>query len=301
MRQRSGVRRHLLKAVPIAAIAAAVLWFATVRPDALPLIEPTTARTHAPPPPRDESPSRAPRGDFPSRATTGVPAGTVLEPSDGITVTEDGTVIDRLDVSGRIAIRANNVTIKRSRISGGVPYQVRVYDGFTGTVVEDSELIGTSNGCSAGISMSDYTARRVDVHGCKDGLKVGSNVTIVDSWIHDQRKFEGTHNDGIQCVGGRNIVIRGNRIEGPFRQSTSATLFQTNIGPVDNVLVENNYLSGGGFTVYLTDKGNGNGAPTNAVVKNNTFERNSYQYGPFRTDGNPQISGNVWDNGKPMS
>ena len=52
--------------------------------------------------------------------TTGVPVGTALTVHQGdITVTQAGTVIDRLDVHGSIIVKANNVTIKRSFIRGG--------------------------------------------------------------------------------------------------------------------------------------------------------------------------------------
>ncbi len=241
----------------------------------------------------------APAHAFPDASNTGVPAGTTLTASGPLIVTTNGAVIDALDVSGRIRIQANDVTIKRSRITGGVPYQVRIDSGFTGTVVEDSELIGNSDDCSSGISNSSYTARRLNVHGCKDGLKVASDVVVEDSWIYDQRKFAGTHNDGIQSVGGSNVLIQRNTIEGPFQQSTSAILAQTNLGPIDNFVITHNYLSGGSFTVYLKDKGTGFGPPTNSAITYNTFERDSWLYGIWTTSGSPTITGNVYDDGQP--
>ncbi len=242
----------------------------------------------------------APAHAFPDASTTGVPAGTTLTPSPTITVTTSGTVIDAQDVTGQINVKANNVTIKRTRITGGGLYSVRIYPGFTGTIVEDSDLIGTSSDCSSNISNSNsYTARRIDASGCKDGLKVASDVVVEDSYIHDQRKITGSHNDGIQCVGGSNVLIIGNTIEGPFQQSTSAIIAQTNNAPIDNFVITHNYLSGGSFTVYLKDKGTGFGPPTNSAITYNTFERDSWLYGVMTTDGTPTITGNVYDDGQP--
>lgn len=237
---------------------------------------------------------------FPDATTTGVPSGTTLTPSGSITVTTPGLVVDAKDVSGTINIKANNVTVKRTRVVGPGLYSVRIYSGFTGTVVEDSELVGNADGCSANIASANYTARRINASGCADGLKVGNNVNILDSYIHDQRRFTGSHNDAVQSTGASNVTITGNRIDGPYRLGTSAVLFQTNTGPVDNVLIDSNYLSGGSYTVYMKDKNNGYGPPTNARITNNTFERDSYLYGVWTVSGNPVRTGNVYDDGQPV-
>lgn len=237
---------------------------------------------------------------FPDATTTGVPSGTSLTSSGSITVTTPGAVIDRKNITGNVNVKANNVTVKRSRLTSGGIYQVRIYSGFTGTVVEDSELVGTANGCSANVYGSNYTLRRVNAYGCADGLKIGSNVTIEDSYIHDQRRFTGSHPDAGQSVGGSNVIIRRNRIDGPYRRGTSALLFQTSNARIDNVLVENNLLSGGSYTVYFKDKGNGYGPPTNVRILANQFVRGSFLYGVWTVSGNPVRTGNVYDDGQPV-
>ncbi len=245
--------------------------------------------------------SASPAHAFPDASNTGVPAGTVLTPSSSITVTTPGAVVDAKDVTGQISVKANDVTITRTRITGNGLYSVRIYPGFAGTVIEDSELVGTGSNCSSNINPTSagYTARRVNAYGCKDGLKVGSDTVVEDSYIHDQRKITGSHNDAVQCVGGSNVLIIGNTIEGPFQQSTSAIIAQTNLRPIDNFVITHNYLSGGSFTVYLKDKGTGYGPPTNSAITYNTFERDSWLYGIWTTDGNPTITGNMYDDGQP--
>ncbi|MEM9202368.1 MAG: right-handed parallel beta-helix repeat-containing protein [Actinomycetota bacterium] len=213
---------------------------------------------------------------FPTAATTGfVGAGYTLAdltPSGGIDIREDGAVIDRLDVNGRIRVFADNVTIKNSRIRHESAYGIDIRPGSTGLVVEDTTIIGIANTAAANIGQSNYTCRRCNLSQAVDGAKLGTNVTIEDSIVHNMRKFAGTHNDGMQnSGGGHNVLVSGNTILGPYRTSTSAIIAQTNVGTIDNMIVTGNYMYGGSYTVYLRDKGSGHGAPTNSAITNNVF------------------------------
>ena len=42
------------------------------------------------------------------------------------------------------------------------------------------------------------------------------------------------------------------------------------------MLIEDNFLSGGGYTLYITNKDQGGGDPTNVTVRNNVFEKDSW-------------------------
>lgn len=248
----------------------------------------------------DSSPSSIARqnvsGAKPNATNTGVPSGVSLTSSGSITVTTNGAVIDARHITGSITVKANNVTIKRSKISSSSYYPIRLYSGYSGLLVEDVEIAG--NGCSAGIVFGGYTARRVHVYGCADGLKAGNNTTIENSYIHDLYKTSTSHNDGIQSPGGSNIVIRNNNIA-HRKQQTSAILLQTDNAPIDNVLIEGNWLDGGNFVVYSRNH-KGGGDPTNVRIINNRFGRN-YVYGLFSIDGMVKKSGNVWDDtGEPI-
>lgn len=231
----------------------------------------TTARPSGP----GQPPTAIPAG-FPTASTTGI-AGVGLSagdlrPSGSIDVRQDGAVLDGLDVSGMIRVFADNVTIRNSRIRSGSAYGVAVQSGSTGLVVQDTTIIGTADASMANIGPGDYSCIRCDLSGAVDGAKLGSNVVIRASYIHDMRKFAGTHNDGIQNSGGGNhVLIEGNTILGPYRTSTSAIIAQTNVGPIDDMVVRGNYLYGGSYTVYLRDKGTGHGAPTRSAVVDNVF------------------------------
>lgn len=243
--------------------------------------------------PRRDTPSGAP-SDFPGPSDTGVPPGTRLTPSGSLVVTTDGTTIDGLDVEGQIRVEAEHVTIRRSRITTESNLGIQVDEGSV--VVEDTEVVGVGDRCQAGIGWANYTARRVDVHGCRDGLKVGDDTVVVDSYIHDQARGSGFHNDAIQASGAaRGIRIEGNTILGPLRASVSAIKISTQQGPIADVSIRGNYLSGGGMLVYVTDKDQGFGPPRDVEIVGNVMERGSFRNQWLSSDGDDlRIDGNVW-------
>ena len=58
--------------------------------------------------------------------------------------------------------------------------------------------------------------------------------------------------------------------------------------------MEENWLNGGNFTVYFTDKGVGYGDPTNCRLVNNLFGRD-YSFGVLQTTGYVYVAGNRWE------
>ena len=234
----------------------------------------------------------------PGPTNTGPTNSSALTPSGSITITQDGAVVENVDISGIVRIQANNVTIRNFRINGGgASYGIQATYGYSGSIIEDGEIYNIN---SAGIYGGGFTARRLNIHESGgDAVKPTSNVVFETSWLHHLGTNDGAHADGFQSVGGNNYIFRYNNCDMPVTdpppyKSNACFIIQTNNSPIDDVLIENNWLNGGNFTVYVTDKGNGHGAPTNARILNNRFGRD-YRFGLFRTDGNPVISGNVWD------
>ncbi len=227
-----------------------------------------------------------PAGGKPGPHNTGVPQGTVLQPSGSITVEEDGAVIEDLEIDGQVTILADNVTLRRCRIRSSDYYPIRYFDNDNvGLVVEDSEIIGTSEDVTAGLSFGHYTVRRVNIHGGADGLKVGDNTVVEASWIHDLGNYPEQHNDSLQSTGGRGIIIRGNFLDA----ADSSTAFQMGGEPSHDTLIEGNWLSGGGWTLNLSGP-----IGENLRINNNRFARNA-AYGPASVEGPFTQSGNVWD------
>lgn len=265
---------------------------------------PEPAPTSTSPAPTSPSPSPTPSPaptstatpTFPDADSTGVPAGIVLTPMAGVTVTQAGTVIDGKDITGSVIIRAANVTVKNSRIHGSGGYGcVQTQTGGTVTV-EDSEIVG---GCENGIVFDDWTARRVDIHGTfGDGVKLGSDVLLEDSWIHDLSNASGLHTDGGQVqTGVTNTTVRHNTIDlGDTAQANAALFLAPDLGPSSDgpLVIEGNRLNGGNFILFCVDGNNGQYFVRNITISGNRFG-DRFQYGRARVNVPISQSGNVVD------
>ncbi len=240
--------------------------------------------------------------------TTGVPDGTALTVHQGdITVTQAGTVIDRLDVHGSIYVKANNVTIKRSLIRGGPASSknkalIASWWGNTNLVVQDSTLRADfPSYWMDGLTGSNFTATRLDISRVVDTVKVAAgNATITNSWLHDNAHFSPdpnqsdnkTHDDGIQVSGGKNIVISGNNIHGAH--NASVMVGQGTV--VADLKITGNWLSDGGCAVNVSQGGTG-GPILGSSVQNNKFGPGVYGTTcPMRLPKTSPItvSGNTW-------
>ena len=193
-------------------------------------------------------------GPWPDASNTGVPAGTALTPSGGMTINTAGAVINARDISGAVVVNAPNVTIRRSRFRASTFFQVD--NNSTGLVIEDSEFIGTVP-CHNSIGSNNLTVRRSEFTGCENGMDIGGagNVVFEDNWVHDLELEEsavfsdGPHTDGIQIgEGAENLIIRHNNIspqDSGSPQSTSAIIMWTDAGAQNaNVRIEDNRLDG---------------------------------------------------------
>ncbi|MGB7982160.1 MAG: DUF4082 domain-containing protein [Candidatus Nanopelagicales bacterium] len=247
-------------------------------------------------------------GAFPSAATTGVPAGTSLSAYTGPSrITNAGTVIENKLITTPLVITssANNVKIRNCRIAARGFWLVLNDEGATNLQITDSELDGLNNtNNDAAVAGRNYTLTRVNIHNTVDGLKLGSNVTVRDSFIHDLVVAGDSHNDGMQSLGAADVLIEHNTIISP-RASTSAIILSTGSGAQHRITMRNNLLGGGAYTVY------GGYQPgmdslsrvSDIVITDNRITTSVYPnggaYGPFTSVGSAAVTmrGNVWHDG----
>lgn len=233
-----------------------------------------------------------PISGFPDATSTGVPAGVILTPSGGLVINTPGVVIEGLDIRGMVTINADNVTLKNCKITSGGWAVVNITSGSTGVVIENCEINGLNAEGVRGIS-GQGTFLRNNIHNTEDGIYVtGSNTLIQDNYIHDlQSDWSGPHYDGIAIDGGvSNIVIRHNTVINSHDQ-TSALMIDNYFGSVSNVIVDNNWLEGGGYTVY--SDGNFKGGTISGVsFTDNYLVKGSYGYSLIRNNS-PVWEGNI--------
>jgi hypothetical protein len=220
---------------------------------------------------------------FPDSATTG-PTGT-LTPSAALTVRDSGALIQNLDISGGITIKAKNITIRNCRFGS---LNISIYDSFyTGIVVEDCKLDW------AGVR--NFALRRCELSSASDDLiRVGGvNVIIEDCYLHvDGPEVAGTHCDIIQeyPVGtGANCLVRHNTLFIAIMQNSC-------VFSCSDVLVDRNLLAGAGYTIY---------ANAGYRIINNHFSTRFYPscgYWGVMTGTPGTCAGNVWhETGAPIN
>lgn len=274
--------------------------------------------------------STCPLPAYPSASCTGVPVGTVLTAYAGPNpVVADNTVIDSKNITSCLEINADNVTITKSKITVAGCGQGVVYlndQNLTADLtITDSEIactaggVGTS-GPGTAFSEARMTVRRADIYGCENGFNVNQTMTIEDSFIHDlYNEGADPHTDGIEfgtghwngssftCTGGcvRDVTISHNTIlsmcpgattpetdEGCY---TTSAIISHSFGVDQNILIQNNLLGGGAFTLYCDIGFTG----VNYHVDNNHFTTRYKAtvgfFGPSSDCSDETTSGNVYD------
>jgi hypothetical protein len=208
-------------------------------------------------------------------------------------IRRNGAVVDSRDVAGTIDIYANNVTIIRTRVHTDDYFPIRLHLGFSGLRVIDSEVAG-ERGCQAAVAAANFEVQRSNIHGCEDGLETDGGVTVRDSYIHDLAVTPTSHNDGIQMLSGRRVLIEHDTII-VARSSVSAVNLTADMGLIDGVTVRDSLLDGGQYSVYSRrSPGSGYPAPTGIVVTSNRFGAHQ-GYGLLSSDGPVAWSSNVRD------
>lgn len=268
--------------------------------------DPTTSPATTTPATSTSPTTTPPPSDFPTAATTGVPAGTVLTVVTGDqTITTAGTVIDGKDIRGCVLVRAPRVVIKNSKVACTSFYSVDSY-GYSVTgvndwlTIQDSEIhCNISNG--TGVGELHVVVRRVNIHGCENGFDADSDFDIQDSYIHDLYQSSVAHTDGLQSAVGSNLLINHNTWYA--NDGTSAININNSAsGPTStNTTVSNNLLAGGAFSLYCPIP------PTvNFRVTGNHFSTVFYPtvgaFGPWTDCEGETTSGNVYhESGQPLS
>jgi hypothetical protein len=244
---------------------------------------------------------------YPSASCTGVPAGTNLRVHNGdLNVDQANTVIEELDIRGCVTINAPGAIIRKSKITcpgGGVGSRASFYSG-PGVLLEDVEI--SCGGVLGSSAVADYnfTVRRADIHSCENGFDIDGAVTIEHSYIHDLLRYDPAtdpHVDGAQITPvGHDITIRHNTIQ-VGNGSAAVTSSRVTDGVVRNVLVSDNLMAGGSYTLYCPEDGPGN----NYRVINNRFSTAKYGDAPYGAwtdcEDEAQVTGNVYhESGRPV-
>jgi hypothetical protein len=265
------------------------------------------------------------RCNYASATNTGVPSGTTLKqvPSqvssgpgwsynaagNTVIVNVKGTVLSGLYIPYNLVINASNVTVKNVQVVTGGNFGISLTH-TAGVTIENSTISGQNSttgrvGSAIDDVYSDSTGMVIkgnNISSFKTAIQISTGLAD-GNYIHDPGFIAGDHTNGFYTSGGTQpLTIQGNTIFDSLGQTDAINLDAgTSSVPVANKTIENNFLAGGGYTVY---GGDALGNPTsNIVIRGNRFGQLYYaksgQFGPvsyFDPSGAGNAwSGNVWD------
>lgn len=198
---------------------------------------------------------------FPTLETTGprVPYSSMTK-SGGITTSYDGQVIDRMDITGNIRVRHDNVVVRDSRISFTSTYGLNVIkkaDGScpVGTLFEYVEVDGRlaaendipvySPGCG-------WTVDHAHVHNVGRTSRMTNNNTFSNSYVHSSRTGDsGAHRGAVGTSGGSNNKIINNVLLCEGTGCSAAIPMYGDYAPINGMLVQHNLMATtGGYCAY---------------------------------------------------
>jgi hypothetical protein len=317
VRRRTGLA-VAASAFAVAAVVGAVpvvvnLLASPARPAATGTARPSTSHSPATPSPAGSvspnaattGPTRTPGGTgsapaaqpttWPDAKTAGVPAGKTLRTHAGdLVITTAGTVIDGLLVTGSIIVQAPDVTIRNTRVSPphSAYWLIRQTPGATNLDIENSELVG--NGVHIGVNMetSGLRVQACDIHDVDTAVAVaGDSATVRLNYLHAVKT-------GVGAAGHHaTLLVHQNTIVATIPGEAAISFADNN--SLTNVLIDENMLTGGNYTVYA---GGGSGQQQ-ISLRDNRFTRAASpkggRYGPLAAwdatlPGN-EWSDNVWD------
>lgn len=186
----------------------------------------------------------------------------------------DGQVLDSKDFIDGVVVRANNVTIKRSRVYGrgsGPGAGIWVNQGISGTLIEDVEVTSKPgynpndedtivDRAITGFHTNGLTMRRVYAHHIIRGLQYGCNTLIEDSYVDNEVNPTDAH---MSAIGGStcdtfSLTVRHNHVGLTPNVNDSAALlfYPPQVGAYGtqniNITIEKNYVIGGTYCIWAS-------------------------------------------------
>lgn len=241
----------------------------TTSPTASPTPAPTTptptASPTASPTPSPTQTTTPPPTGWPNASNTGA-TGTLTVRNSGMTISTPGAVVENLDIRGCVSITARDVVFRNNKVTcSGTAITAKTLGGV---LIEKVDVSCNGTG-GKGVLGEGFTLRQSDVSRCEDAVYIDRNANVYNNYLHDLSWYTGAHTDVVQVVDdGDNVIIQGNFMSNMTPGATSAYMGD---GPgMNNIIIDHNYMEGGGWLVYCSASGSGN------AVTNNTFDPSGY-------------------------
>jgi len=262
---------------------------------------------NAPPTPDPPDPPLTMRWEipegYPTPETTGPDPDTVFGPPelDPAASLADGEIIENRDFRNVLTIYHNNVTVRNCKIRNRIINCIYILAGTTGTHIHDCSIdgVGRRNVPMDGIRIggTEVLIERCDIFRIENGTSCfghpfPTNVTIRDCCIHHMRSGPGVpHYDGLEFDGGQTTVRLTHNSILNENVDTSAIMINSELGAVDDFIIEDNFLCGGGYTIYCNKQGDILYPITNVHYINNKMHVGREGYMIFGWEPGPVMQG----------
>lgn len=256
-----------------------------------------------------------------------------LKPSGSIVVTTAGAVIQDVNVSGSILVKANDVTIRNCKVTGSSSaVLVKLEQGFRNMTVENCRIEVNTGGANGAVGSNGGTTgikiRRTEILGYADGIKADNEALYEYNYIHMYKPAGSIkHLDGIQGSGRRDWTARYNAIDMRAENGGNFSIFaQSYTGAVcvamGTITASHNYIYGGNYGINISGLGKPDKCATQVYltkgyVTNNVFQRDAdqligkdangnpsnigFRWGYYQTSGPVTLSENKLEDGRPLT
>lgn len=229
-----------------------------------------------------------------------------LRPASALPPLSSGMVVEGYHLHPQFRVSVPDVTLRDCLVDGGAPGEqgMGVLANAPGLALEYCTLAGWS---SALVAYDNYSLYRCEVTGFSDdGLKLGTGVHIVESWVHDCHPATGSHADGAQqqnLVGPAGSSIERCVVDMGPAIGNAALFLCPDLGGTGggDILIADNFLAGGNYTLQVRDGADGRYHQRTYRVLRNTVKTGSWRYGPVvKADTVAEWSGNVLSTGQAL-
>jgi hypothetical protein len=203
--------------------------------------------------------------------------------------------VENTEFHGDVLIQAANVTLRNVKIVSNGYWPLRITSGVP--TLTDVTVVGGNNSQAA--LAGSFNGTRLNLSGAGDGIKMESNSTLKDSYVHDLATFAGAHNDGIEATNAVNIQVVHNTVLNQNGQTSALMLSEYGSKADTNVLVKGNLFAGGGYTIYggAPDTAQGHEVVDNVFSTRYFSQSGYYGYGFYWRSAGNTWTGNTWYDG----
>jgi hypothetical protein len=229
----------------------------------------------------------------PDPGNVGLPPWLAMCPSGPVTVTVAGMVLDGWDVRGGIVVDAQDVVVRRSRVTGDATMPFGIVTTAAGSVrIEDTTLTGSFP--EAAVGGDRWSGERIEITGVsRDGARLGNGARLRNSSLHDFAAPAGAELHAVVLQGSGDMLVEDNRIGLGAGPGSAVLLAPEEAGRRGPVVIRGNVVGGGSYTMVQDSAA---AEPADVRITGNRFHRDA-ERGPLRVSRRTVLIDNTYLDG----